>query len=383
MSKDFPLMPLGDVAVPADRPVFPAAGTAYRQVGVRLWGDGAYEREPIDGGQTKYKTLSRTKTDDIIVNKIWARNGSVAVIPPALAGCYVSGEFPTFEPVREKLEPRWFHWLTKTKSFWEKCDEQSRGTSGKNRIRPEKFLEIQIPLPPIPEQRRIVARIEALAAKIDEARGLRRESRALAHHALLSAYDDIAEGSVWMSMAVVAPLLRRSVDVLPSDQYLELGIRSFGNGTFHKPPVLGAALGTKRIFAIEEGDLLFNIVFAWEGAVAVARPEDRGRVGSHRFLTCVPKRDLATPGFLRFHFLTETGLRQLGEASPGGAGRNRTLGIKALEQIRVPVPGIDRQHWFGALHEKFGCIETNQREADAELEAMLPAVLDRAFRGEL
>jgi type I restriction enzyme S subunit len=139
---------------------------------VKLWGEGAYERESIDGIQTKYKRLSRVEAKDVVVNKIWARNGSVAVVPENLSGCYVSGEFPTFNPIQEKLEPRWFNWLTKTKEFWSQCDEKSQGTSGKNRIRPERFLEIEIPLPPLNEQRRIVARIEELAARIEEARNL-------------------------------------------------------------------------------------------------------------------------------------------------------------------------------------------------------------------
>jgi type I restriction enzyme, S subunit len=117
--------------------------------------------------------LSRIEADDIIVNKIWARNGSVAVVSENLAGCYVSGEFPTFIPIRDKLEPRWFHWFTKTPLLWKQCDEKSRGTSGKNRIRPERFLEIHIPLPPLDEQRRIVARIDELSTKIKEARDLR------------------------------------------------------------------------------------------------------------------------------------------------------------------------------------------------------------------
>src|SRR5262249_9141015 len=57
--------------------------------------------------------------------------------------------------------------------LWEQCDEKSRGTSGKNRIRPERFLEILIPLPSREEQRRIIARIEELFSKVEEARSLR------------------------------------------------------------------------------------------------------------------------------------------------------------------------------------------------------------------
>src|SRR3989338_7958499 len=158
MSNFWAMMPLGAVADRVEGPETPLPGKVYRQIGVRLWGEGAYEREPIDGSQTRYKTLCRVQADDIVVNKIWARNGSVAVVPKVLAGFYGSNEFPSFAPIREKLEPRWVHWLTKTKGFWDQCDEKSRGTSGKNRIRPEKFLEVQIPLPPLPEQRRIVAR---------------------------------------------------------------------------------------------------------------------------------------------------------------------------------------------------------------------------------
>jgi len=175
MSNRWPSAPLVQILKPVERPEVPVAGNVYRQVGVKLWGVGAYEREAIDGAETRYKTLSRVEADDVIVNKIWARNGSVAVIPESLAGSYVSGEFPTFTSIRDQLEPRWFHWITKTRFFWDQCDAKSRGTSGKNRIRPERFLEIDIPLPPLPEQRRIVVRIEELAAKINEARGLRQQ----------------------------------------------------------------------------------------------------------------------------------------------------------------------------------------------------------------
>src|SRR5437660_5547454 len=108
MKRCFPSCPLSDCALPVERPEIPVAGKIYRQIGVRLWGEGAYERESIDGSQTRYSALSHVETDDIIVNKIWARNGSVAVVPQYLAGSYGSGEFPTFTPIQEKMNPRWF-----------------------------------------------------------------------------------------------------------------------------------------------------------------------------------------------------------------------------------------------------------------------------------
>ncbi len=156
-------------------------------------------------------------------------------------------------------------------------------------------------------------------------------------------------------------------------------MRSFGKGTFHKPPLPGLDVGSKKLFSIAAGDLLFNIVFAWEGAVAVAATEDAGRVGSHRFLTCVADANRASADFLRYWFLREEGLLALNRASPGGAGRNRTLGIKALEAITVPTPSLDAQRWFDRLQAKARAARAAEAEAATHLDRLLPAMLHEAF----
>jgi type I restriction enzyme S subunit len=184
-------------------------------------------------------------------------------------------------------------------------------------------------------------------------------------------------------MGEVAPLVRRAVEVDPFGIYPELGIRSFGKGTFHKPALSGLEIGDKRIFRIEVGDLLFSNVFAWEGAIAVAKREDAGRFGSHRFISCVPKPGVATSPFLCFYFLTTEGLSLIGAASPGGAGRNRTLGLDSLAAIEVPVPSFENQQWFDELQSKVDVLKHVQAETATELDALLPSILDKAFKGEL
>jgi len=81
MSKQWPKVKLGEVVMSALRAEAPITGTTYRQIGVKLWGEGAYERETMDGSQTKYAQLFRAEAGDIIVNKIWARNGSITGAP--------------------------------------------------------------------------------------------------------------------------------------------------------------------------------------------------------------------------------------------------------------------------------------------------------------
>jgi len=144
-------------------------------------------------------------------------------------------------------------------------------------------------------------------------------------------------------MGDIAPLVRRPVEAVADKNFREIGIRSFGKGVFHKPPTTGLEIGSKRVFAVNPGDLLFNIVFAWEGAVAVAGEAERGMIGSHRFLTCVVDGRQVDAKFLGYWFQRGEGRETLQRASPGGAGRNRTLGVDKLSEIRVPVPPLDEQ----------------------------------------
>lgn len=179
-----------------------------------------------------------------------------------------------------------------------------------------------------------------------------------------------------VKLGEVAPLVRRPVQIELDKSYLELGIRSFGKGTFHKPALAGSAVGTKRLFGIEPGDLLFSNVFAWEGAVAVAKPEDAGRVGSHRFITCVVDSERACASFLSLYLTSSIdGLEQLKRASPGGAGRNRTLGLGKLSDIEVPLPPLAEQQAIvsrlNALAEKTRQVEEHLDAVDAAASALL------------
>ncbi|MHB8165283.1 MAG: restriction endonuclease subunit S [Sulfuricella sp.] len=250
-------------------------------------------------------------------------------------------------------------------------------------IKRERLEEVEIPVPPLHEQERIVARIDAQTHRVEAIRKAQRELVTELRGILAGYYTEICADAEWKPLDEVAPHVRRPVSVEAGKSYPELGIRSFGKGTFHKPAIAAEHLGSKRIYHIHPGDLIFNNVFGWEGAVAVVKPEDAGRVGSHRFITCVPKANEVTTPFLYFHFTTEQGLHDLGDASPGGAGRNRTLGLTALGNIRVPVPDYDKQVVFTRLWEKVETTRRLQTELAADLAAFVPALLAKAFRGEL
>lgn len=388
---------LGTIAKPVARAERPAPGNTYRQIGVRLWGEGAYERESIDGGATKYATLNRVESDDIIVNKIWARNGSVAVIPKGLAGCFGSGEFPTFQSDRGRLEPRWFHWITKTRWFWGACDEKSRGTSGKNRIRPEAFLQIIIPLPPLAEQRRIVAKIDQLAAKIAEARGLRQEAeegcQALLYAgstqffegkriAMCRRLEDVTtritkgESPAWQGFAYQydGPLFIRSENVLWGR--LDAKDANHISREFH---------GKLSRSQLRASDVLINLVGASIGRACVV-PSDLGDANVNQAVGVISPNAGVLDSVYLMRFLLSPPTQDVIHGEKVETARPN-ISLRDLVGLRVPVPSLEEQRrivaYLDDLQTKVDRLKALQSQTAAELDALLPAILDKAFKGEL
>ena len=261
--------------------------------------------------------------------------------------------------------------------------EDAKGTTGYASVRPQTFLKAVVPLPPLPEQRRIVARIEELADLVAEAKRLQASVLADSKALLMSAYRQITRNAERKPMNQVAPLTRRPASIDVDAIYPQISVRSFGNGTFYQPALLGAEITWQKPYQVKECDILISNIKAWEGAVAVVAPEDDGRYGSHRYLTCVPIPGIATAGFVCFHLLTPEGLYHLGEASPGSADRNRTLNSELLMQIPIPVIAIEDQRWFDKLREESKLLATKQAASAVELGALMPSILDKAFRGDL
>jgi type I restriction enzyme S subunit len=368
----FSTVTLSEILSPVNRGETPIAGKLYRQIGVRLWGEGAYEREPIDGVSTQYQRLFRTKANDVIVNKIWARNGSVAVVPENLDGCYGSNEFPIFVPVREKLEPRYFHWMTKTKDFWSKCDEKSRGTSGKNRIRPERFLEIEIPLPPLPEQRRIVARIEELVGKITKAGILRQqaveETESLFRLAGVEEFSLMARH--YDSKALGDVISMTSGEGLTSSQMDETAPYPVYGG--------GGPTGRYSRYLFEEPKIAIGRVGARCGCVFVTEPNSW--ITDNALYVSEISSDL-DPAYL-VHALTLLDLRQ-----QANQAAQPVISQKKIKPLRIPIPPRSEQHrivsYLDGLQVKAVALKKLQAETSAELDLLIASILDMAFKGEL
>lgn len=248
----------------------------------------------------------------------------------------------------------------------ERIEAAGTGSTVKG-IRLETLREFGLALPSLSEQQKIAAiltsvddKLDVIARQIEATQTLKQGlmqtlfSRGVGTqdvsgqwvlHSELKTVLSLDIPAAWdvVRLGDIAPLIRRPVEVRPDATYPELGLRSYGKGTFHKPALLGSEVGNKRLFEIKAGDLLFSNVFAWEGAVAVAKPEDDGRYGSHRYITCNVDKSRADTSYIYRYLITPAGITSLSLASPGGAGRNKTLGLSALANITIPLPPLAEQ----------------------------------------
>lgn len=137
--------------------------------------------------------------------------------------------------------------------------------------------------------------------------------------------------------------VERPVDVQAEEMYTQIGIRSHGKGLFYKEPVTGESLGNKAVYWIEPDCFVLNIVFAWEQAIGKTTASEVGMIGSHRFPMYRPVDGKVDIDYLIFYLMTKRGKDILEAASPGGAGRNRTLGQDRFMKSKIVLPVIEEQ----------------------------------------
>ncbi|MCZ4125403.1 restriction endonuclease subunit S [Streptomyces sp. H39-S7] len=354
----------------------------YKITGIYSFGKGLIQRPEITGTETAYSALHRLSVGQVVMSKLNAWEGAIALVGEKFDGTYVSPEYPVFDIDTTGNDERFLAHLISWPRLWEQLTPRGSMVRRK-RTTPDTFLSTKVPLPGLTEQYRVAGRLDSAMAKLSRAGELRR-STTRDCDALRESLISTANKATTHPLDAVMTLTRRPVEVSASAKYQEIGLRSFGRGVFHKPPISGAELGAKKIFRIEPGDLLFSSVFAWEGAVARAGAAEMDRVGSHRFMTYAVNPSIADADYLRFYFLSAPGLEILRRCSPGGAGRNKTLGIKPFAAEIIPLPLLSEQQKIARVLLSAEAISRNRGPVfDAQIQATRTALLNAAFTGKL
>jgi len=279
--------------------------------------------------------------------------------------------------------------------FFEKECQRWIGQAGFNTTRLKK---VQIPLPPLPEQRRIVERIEKLVNHIEEAKRLRHaareETKAIMPAALSQIYSKMKEEGVTLrplgEVCEVNPSRKGKMNY-PDDMLV----------TFVPMSAVDAKLGAivtleERPFAkvkkgytwFVENDVLFAKITPCmqNGKATIAKGLLKGvGFGSTEFHVLRPREEVL-PEWIYF-FVRRPSFRRLAEASFTGSVGQQRVPESFLKSQGIPLPSLDEQHrivtYLDHLQAKVLELRRLQEETEEEINATTSAILDRVFQGEL
>jgi restriction endonuclease S subunit len=130
-------------------------GHSYNQLKVKLYGKGIVLRKKELGKNIKSKQFYAQR-GDLVFSKIDARNGAFGIVPEHLDGAVVTNDFPVYSIDYQKIVPEYLNLVLSSKWFVSICQSKSSGTTGRQRISNDIFENLQIPLPTLEVQQKIV-----------------------------------------------------------------------------------------------------------------------------------------------------------------------------------------------------------------------------------
>jgi type I restriction enzyme S subunit len=281
----------------------------------------------------------------------------------------------------DRIEPKLLYLFLRSAIGLQAINLQTAG-SVRERLYFDALARIKFPLPPLHEQRRIVARVEELAARINEARSLRKQTveevEGLCRSILL--HDPQAKPT---SMNRLVRLRTPDVVVRADETYQFAGVYCFGRGVFRASCRSGMDFAYERLTRLSAGDFVYPKLMAWEGALGIVPNECAGCVVSPEFPVFEVLDDQVLPEVLDTYFRTPSIWPQLASVSTGTNVRRRRLNPQDFLNYVMPLPSRDTQQRLRRVRAQVDPLTKLQGKTAAELDALLPSIFDKAFKGDL
>ncbi|WP_426744672.1 restriction endonuclease subunit S [Myxococcus faecalis] len=273
-------------------------------------------------------------------------------------------------------------------------EESSHGTK---RLPGQVFENLPVPVPPLPEQRRIADILD----KADAIRRKRKEAIALTEELLRSAFLDMVgpaarDYSTWPvrtieSLAAEIPNAMRTGPFgsdLRHSEFVDDGIAVLGidNAVQNR-----FAWGERRFitqekyddlrrYTVRPGDVIVTIM-GTTGRSAVVPDDIPTAITTKHLATITLDRKQAEPEFVsQALFRHPEVLQQIAAANRGAIMSGLNLGL--IKALRIPVPPIERQREFARVTLR-GRAVTARMTTDTETEDLFNTLVARAFSGNL
>lgn len=368
----------------------------YKRPRVKLHAQGIVLRDEIEGGGIKTKSQQVCRAGELLVAEIDAKVGGFGIVPDCLDGSIVSSHYFLFVVDEAKLDKRFLDFFVRTPAFRDQVEAQ--GSTNYAAIRPAHVLGYAMPLPPLPEQRRIVARIEELAAQIQEARTLRQQAAEEAEALLSSARslfshpkaaDDVSIEELVGENGLRNGKSLKSTGVESEIRCLTLSAMRGGRIDIRDSKPVPMSYAESKSFQVRAGDVYVirgNGSKDLCGRAGLIGEEAKGVIFPDLFIQVALPKERVLPEFFVAAWNSSATRAIIEEKA------KTTSGIWKINQghilsTRILIPPLPEQRRIvselDALQVQVDALKRLQAETAAELDALLPSLLDRAFKGEL
>lgn len=399
MNTNLNYIKLKDVLAPSEERIDLNPNNEYREITVRLWGKGITERQILSGLEISATKRKVVRTNQFILSRIDARHGASGIVPEELSGAVVSNDFLSFNIDESMLLPQFLGWMSKTKKFVEMCKKVSEGTTNRVRLNIEKFLEIKIPLPPLPEQRRMADIIEQVANRIEQGKHLKKlaskETDALVDAELRKLIIEATTKSMWEfgptpKYAEINPSRKGAISLSSDDSvsFIPMSAVDDVNGVIREKQSKKFYQVSKGYTWFKDGDVIFAKITPCmqNGKSAIAKDLENGNgFGSTEFHVLRPGPKILAEWLLIL--VRSTDFRKEAEMYFKGTAGQQRVPQSFLEEKIIPVPPIEEQkslvNHFNKIRTQISNLRVIQQETFVKLNALMPSILDKAFKGEL
>lgn len=267
-----------------------------------------------------------------------------------------------------------------------------------NTLNKEKIKNLQIPLPPIGEQKKIVAKLEKLLAKIKEAKRLRTEAQEATQNLLSAELHKIFEegkkkGWEEKELGAICELNPKKSELKnKADDFLVSFVPMAGVDEYAQKIIYYSERLLREVRKgytyFRDGDVLFaKITPCMEnGKVAVAKNLKNGIGFGTTEFHVIRAKDIVLPEWI-YYIIRQPFFRDAAKQRMTGSAGQKRVPIQFLEKYKIPLPPIAEQKKIVArldsLSEKIKKLQEYQKATKTDLKNLEQSILHHVFGGEL
>ena len=396
---NWPRVALSQVATSVDYGV--TASAATESVGPKFLRITDIQANAVDWRQVPWCECSERESKEANLQSgdiVFARTGATTGKTFLIEDCPEDAVFASYlirVRLGSEIEPRFVNQFFQSKDYWAQISKGARGVAQPG-VNATTLKALRIPLPPLPEQRRIAAVLD----QADALRAKRREALAqldrLTQSIFIEMFGD-QQSQEWPieTIADVAALHDGAIRTGPfgsqllhsefvADGVAVLGIDNAVANEFRwgeRRFISESKYRDLRRYTVKPGDVLITIMGTC-GRCAVV-PDDIPVSINTKHLCCITLNAMkCRPEFLHAYFLRHPMARgYLEQTSKGAIMSGLNMGL--IKSMPISVPPLALQQTFATRIQAVEALKTTHRAALVELNALFASLQHRAFSGGL